>query len=110
MECRINAAGPGRITRLEIPGGPGVRFDSFLYSGCSVPPHYDSMVAKLIVHGTDREHALARMDRALGELIIEGIITNKAKQRWIINDKVFRSGVFGTSYYQSVAGEVEHAT
>jgi acetyl-CoA carboxylase biotin carboxylase subunit len=113
MECRINAAGPGKITRLDIPGGPGVRFDSFLYSGCSVPPHYDSMVAKLIVHGTDREHALARMNRALGELMIEGIRTNKARQQGIINDKVFRSGAFGTSYYESVygsgAGEAEHA-
>jgi acetyl-CoA carboxylase biotin carboxylase subunit len=108
MECRINAAGPGKITRLDIPGGPGVRFDSFLYSGCSVPPHYDSMVAKLIVHGTDREHALARMNRALGELMIEGITTNKARQQWIINDKVFRSGVFGTSYYRTIAGEMEH--
>jgi acetyl-CoA carboxylase biotin carboxylase subunit len=109
VECRINAEGPGKITRLDIPGGPGVRFDSFLYSGCSVPPHYDSMVAKLIVHGTNREHALARMNRALGELMIEGIRTNKARQQWIINDRVFRSGAFGTSYYGSVAGEIEHA-
>jgi acetyl-CoA carboxylase biotin carboxylase subunit len=102
MECRINAAGPGKVTRLDVPGGPGVRFDSALYSGSFVPPHYDSMVAKLIVHGTDREHALARMNRALGELMIEGIVTNKAQQQRIINDKVFRSGNFGTSYYSSI--------
>jgi acetyl-CoA carboxylase biotin carboxylase subunit len=116
MECRINAAGPGKITRLDIPGGPGVRFDSALYSGCSVPPYYDSMVAKLIVLGTDREHALARMNRALGELMIEGIMTNKTQQQWIVNDRVFRSGSFGTSYYGSIResidnineGEVEH--
>jgi acetyl-CoA carboxylase biotin carboxylase subunit len=114
MECRINAGSPGKITRLDIPGGPGVRFDSALYSGCVVPPHYDSMVAKLIVHGTDREHALARMNRALGELMIEGIMTNKTQQQWIVNDKVFRSGSFGTSYYDSIResineGEVNHA-
>jgi acetyl-CoA carboxylase biotin carboxylase subunit len=108
IECRINAASPGRITRLEVPGGPGVRFDSFLYNGCMVPPHYDSMVAKLIVHDEKRELAIARMNRALGELIIEGIITNKAQQQWIINDSVFRSGSFGTSYYGSIAGEVEN--
>ena len=116
MECRINAAGPGKVTRLDIPGGPGVRFDSALYSGCVVPPYYDSMVAKLIVHGTDREHALARMNRALGELMIEGIMTNKTQQQWIVNDKGFRSGSFGTSYYDSIResidkgeGEANHA-
>jgi acetyl-CoA carboxylase biotin carboxylase subunit len=76
IECRINAAGPGKISRLDIPGGPGVRFDSFLYSGCTVTPHYDSMVAKLIVHEKNRSLALARMNRALGELTIEGINTN----------------------------------
>jgi acetyl-CoA carboxylase biotin carboxylase subunit len=108
MECRINAAGPGKITRLDIPGGPGVRFDSALYSGCSVPPYYDSMVAKLIVHGTDREHALARMNRALGELIIEGIMTNKTRQQRIVNDKVFRSGSFGTSCYASICESIEN--
>ncbi|MDR1949775.1 MAG: ATP-grasp domain-containing protein, partial [Spirochaetaceae bacterium] len=72
LECRINALSPGIVSRLDIPGGPGVRFDSFLYTGCPVSPYYDSMVAKLIVHGPNREQALARMDRALGELYIEG--------------------------------------
>jgi acetyl-CoA carboxylase biotin carboxylase subunit len=108
MECRINALSPGKVTRLEVPGGPGVRFDSFLYTGCTVPPHYDSMVAKLIVHGPDREGALARMNRALEELIIEGIQTNRAQQRWIIKHPQFRSGEFGTSYYNEIAKEVEH--
>ncbi|MDR2176447.1 MAG: ATP-grasp domain-containing protein, partial [Treponema sp.] len=70
IECRINALGPGQVSRLEIPGGPGVRFDSFLYNGCRVSPYYDSMVAKLIVHAPGRDQALARMDRALGELEI----------------------------------------
>ncbi|MDR2619004.1 MAG: acetyl-CoA carboxylase biotin carboxylase subunit, partial [Treponema sp.] len=108
IECRINAAAPGKVLRLDVPGGPGVRFDSCLYSGCTVPPHYDSMVAKLIAHGKNREHALAKMNRALGELKIEGIATNKAQQQWIINDKVFRSGSFGTSYFGSIAWEGEH--
>ena len=116
VECRINAASPGKITRLDIPGGPGVRFDSFLYSGCTVPPHYDSMVAKLIVHSglsladppQNRERALDKMNRALGELTIEGISTNKNQQQWIINNKVFRSGNFGTAYYESIQKELEH--
>ena len=108
IECRINALTPGTITRLEVPGGPGVRFDSFLYNGCSVPPHYDSMIAKLIVYGTDRKHALARMDRALRELVVEGIKTNIERQRWIINHPVFMSGDFATSWYGEIEKEVEH--
>jgi acetyl-CoA carboxylase biotin carboxylase subunit len=108
IECRINALSPGTLTHLEVPGGPGVRFDSFLYTGCTVSPHYDSMVAKLIVHGKNRDHALARMSRALDELVIEGIATNKARQRWIINHNTFRSGRFGTSYYSEIAKELEH--
>jgi acetyl-CoA carboxylase biotin carboxylase subunit len=106
LECRINARSPGTVTRLEIPGGPGTRFDSFLYTGCAVPPHYDSMIAKLIVHAPCRELALDRMDRALGELVIEGIATNREEQRRIINEKVFRSGVFGTSYYETIAARL----
>ncbi|MCL2043865.1 MAG: acetyl-CoA carboxylase biotin carboxylase subunit [Treponema sp.] len=108
IECRINALTPGTINRLEVPGGPGVRFDSFLYNGCSIPPHYDSMIAKLIVYGTDRNHALARMDRALRELVVEGIKTNIERQRWIINHPVFHYGVFGTSWYGDIEKEVEH--
>lgn len=108
IECRINALSPGKVTRLDVPGGPGVRFDSFLYNGCTVPPHYDSMVAKLIVHGPTRERALARMNRALQELVIEGIKTNAAQQRWIINHGTFRSGQFGTAYYGEIEKEVEH--
>jgi acetyl-CoA carboxylase biotin carboxylase subunit len=107
IECRINALGPGTVTRLDIPGGPGVRFDSFLYTGYTVPPYYDSMTGKLIVHGYNRDGALARMDRALSELTIEGIKTNKERQRRIIADRTFRSGIFGTSYYETIAREVE---
>jgi acetyl-CoA carboxylase biotin carboxylase subunit len=109
MECRINALSPGRVTRLDIPGGPGVRFDSLLYTGYQVPPNYDSMTGKLIVHGVTRERAIARMDRALSELNIEGIRTNQAQQRRIIRDPLFRSGDFGTSCYGEIAGEAEHA-
>lgn len=108
IECRINALSPGKITRLDIPGGPGVRFDSFLYNGYTVPPHYDSMVAKLIVHGPNRERALAKMNRALQELVIEGIRTNATQQRWIINHPTFQSGQFGTAYYGDIEKEVEH--
>ena len=108
IECRINAHTPGVVTRLEIPGGPGVRFDSFLYNGCMVPPHYDSMIAKLIVYDTDRNNALAKMDRALRELIIEGITTNIERQRCIINHPVFHYGVFGTSWYGDIVKEVEN--
>jgi acetyl-CoA carboxylase biotin carboxylase subunit len=104
IECRINALSPGRITRLEVPGGPGVRFDSFLYTGYTVPPYYDSMVAKLIVHAPAREPALRRMERALDELCIEGIKTNQDEQRYIINETVFRSGHFGNAYWQRTFG------
>ena len=107
VECRINALTPGKITRLEIPGGLGVRFDSFLYNGCSVPPHYDSMVAKLIVYDFDRKHALAKMDRALRELVVDGIKTNIERQRCIINHPVFQNGVFGTSWYSDFEKEVK---
>jgi acetyl-CoA carboxylase biotin carboxylase subunit len=109
MECRINAVGPGTVTRLDIPGGHGIRFDSFLYAGYTVPPYYDSMLGKLIVHAKNRERAIARMDRALSELAIEGIKTNKESQRWIIADHTFRSGTFGTSYYETMSKEIEDA-
>ncbi|MDR0390070.1 MAG: ATP-grasp domain-containing protein [Spirochaetaceae bacterium] len=108
IECRINALGPGIVNRLEIPGGPGVRVDSFLYQGYAVPPHYDSLVSKLIVHAPNRERALRRMERALGEFVIEGVKTNREQQLRIIQDPVFRSGNFGTAYYQSIEKELEH--
>lgn len=109
IECRINALSPGLVTSLYVPGGPGVRFDSFLYQGCMVPPHYDSMVGKLIVHAPTRERALARMERALYELSVEGIKTNISRQRWIIRHPKFRSGNFGTGYYEEIREEVERA-
>ncbi|MDR2446731.1 MAG: ATP-grasp domain-containing protein [Treponema sp.] len=108
IECRINALSPGRVTKLAVPGGIGVRFDTFLSEGCLVPPYYDSMVGKLIVHAANRAQALAKMERALSELVIEGIRTNRMQQEYIIKEKTFRSGGFDTSYYGSIAKEVEH--
>ncbi|MCL2609572.1 MAG: acetyl-CoA carboxylase biotin carboxylase subunit, partial [Treponema sp.] len=107
MECRINALGAGTVERLEVPGGPGVRFDSFLYPGYRVPPFYDSMLAKLIVHAGDRSRALARMKRALGELIIGGLPTNIERQRRIIAHPGFAGGDFGTSWYGEHEKEIE---
>ena len=99
IEARINALAPGKVTRLEVPGGPGVRFDSFLYNGATVSPHYDSMVGKLIVWDVDRHHTLARLIRAIDELKIEGGPVNIATQRKILSNAIFRSGQFGTGLY-----------
>jgi acetyl-CoA carboxylase biotin carboxylase subunit len=95
---------PGTVTHLEVPSGPGVRFDSFLYQGYTVLPYYDSMVAKLIVHDVTREMAIKRLLRCLDELVIEGIPTNLAQQKEIISSKQFMSGVFGTSLYEELFG------
>jgi acetyl-CoA carboxylase biotin carboxylase subunit len=103
IECRVNALSPGKITRLEVPGGPGTRFDSFLFQGADVPPYYDSMIAKLIVHAENRNAAIARMSRALSELVIEGVKTNLTSQQQMINHPVFRSGIFDTSFYEQYA-------
>lgn len=99
IEARINALSPGKITCLEVPGGPGVRFDSFLYNGATVSPHYDSMVGKLIVWDIDRNHALNRLLRALSELKIEGVPVNITTQKKILSNAIFRSGQFGTGLY-----------
>lgn len=104
IETRINAMAPGTVTRLEVPSGPGVRFDSFLYQGYTVLPYYDSMVAKLIVHDTTREMAIKRLLRCLDELVIEGIPTNLTQQKEIISTKQFKSGAFGTSLYEELYG------
>lgn len=95
-EVRLNAKGAGKVTNWLPPGGYGVRVDSFLYTGYKVSPHYDSMLAKLLVHAEDRTAGLNRMNRVLDELIIEGIPTNREIQKKIINSKMFRSGIYGT--------------
>ena len=99
IECRINAEdprtfvpSPGPVKLWHAPGGPGIRVDSHLYSGYNVPPNYDSMVAKLIAHGDTRDTAIARMRNALSEMVVEGIITNKALHQEILNHTAFRAG------------------
>ena len=106
IECRINAENPsknfmpcpGEIKSLHIPGGYGVRIDSAAYQGYKIPPTYDSMIGKLIVHGKDRDEAIRKMRRALGEFIIEGVDTNIDFQFKIINNGNFIKGKFDTSF------------
>ncbi len=111
IECRINAEdpsnflpSPGKVTHLHSPGGLGVRWDSHLYGGYTVPPHYDSMVAKLITHGEDRQTAIARMKNALSETIISGIKTNIPLQEGILNDENFQRGGTNIHYLEKKLG------
>ncbi|MFO7747305.1 MAG: acetyl-CoA carboxylase biotin carboxylase subunit [Orrella sp.] len=104
VECRINAEdpfkfvpSPGRITNWHMPGGPGVRIDSHAFNGYFVPPHYDSMIAKVITYGDTREQAVARMRTALSEMVVEGISTNIALHRELMADARFIEG--GTSIH-----------
>ncbi len=110
MEFRINAEdpqsfapSPGRVTSLVLPGGPGVRVDTHLYAGYSIPPYYDSLVAKLIVHGRDREEAIARGRRALTSLEIEGIRTSRTLHLRILDDLDFREGRLHTGFMDRYA-------
>ena len=106
MECRINAEDPannfrpcpGKIVNLHLPGGHGVRVDSHVYAGYTIPPNYDSMIAKLIVTAQSREEAIVRMKRALQEFVIEGIKTTIPFHIRLMDDEGFRSGKFTTSY------------
>jgi len=106
IECRINAEDPSRnmmacagtITGCVVPGGPGVRVDSHMYSGYKVPPYYDSLLAKIICHGKDRDEAIARMKRALHDTIIEGIPTTIPLFMEILNDEEFIKGDFNTDF------------
>ena len=107
IECRINAEdpekftpSPGRITALNIPGGPGVRVDTAVYPGYVVPPYYDSMIAKLIVHARTRELAIARMQRALDVMIVEGIKTTIPLHQRIMADEKFQRGDFSTKFME----------
>ncbi len=107
LECRVNAEdpfkftpSPGRITMWHPPGGPGVRVDSHIYSNYFVPPHYDSMIGKIIVYGDNREHALARMRTALGETVVEGIQTNIALHRELMMDPGFIAGGTNIHYLE----------
>jgi acetyl-CoA carboxylase biotin carboxylase subunit len=105
IECRINAENPvtfvpspGRITGFHLPGGVGVRVDTWAYTDCVIPPFYDSLVAKLITYGSDREEAIRRMQRALSMFIVEGIYTSIPMQQRILADPDFQAGRFDTNF------------
>ncbi len=105
MECRINAENPetfvpspGRITGFHLPGGIGVRVDTWAYTDCVVPPFYDSLIAKLITYGNDRSEAISRMQRALEMFIVEGIYTSIPLHQRILSDGDFQAGRFDTTF------------
>jgi len=111
IECRINAEhsktfipSPGKIDRYHPPGGPGIRVDTHIYGGYIVPPHYDSMIGKLIAYGCDRETALARMQGALDEISITGIDTNIELHKEIISDANFQAGGTNIHYLEKKLG------
>ncbi|MCD2346368.1 acetyl-CoA carboxylase biotin carboxylase subunit [Clostridium guangxiense] len=108
IECRINAENPkkgfmpspGKIKYFNVPGGPGVRLDTAVYQGYDIPPNYDSMIGKLMVYGKDRYEAINKMERALGEFIIDGVDTNIDFQYDLINNPKFVSGKYDTSFIE----------
>jgi len=107
IECRINAEHPqkftpsaGKITAFNVPGGNGVRVDTALYAEGVVPPYYDSLIAKLIVHGIDREEAIAKMERALSQFVVQGIETSVSLHQAIFADAGFRAGDFDTKFME----------
>jgi len=111
FECRINAEdartfmpSPGKITLYHPPGGLGVRMDSHIYTGYSVPPHYDSLIGKLITWGADRDTALVRMRNALDELLVEGIKTNIDLQKDLVRDSAFQRGGVNIHYLEKKLG------
>ena len=114
MEFRINAEDPehgfrpcpGTITRFEPPAGPGVRVEAYVHSGSKISPFYDSMVAKLIVYGQDREECLARGRRALDEFVIEGIPTTLPFHRRVLDNQVFCAGEATTDFIETQMGDV----
>jgi acetyl-CoA carboxylase biotin carboxylase subunit len=112
IECRINAEdpfddfrpSPGRIEMYYAPGGRGVRVDSHAYAGYTIPPHYDSMIGKLITYGKDRREAMDKMSRALGEYMITGIKTTIPFEMAILQDPNFRRGVYSTNFIEQLLG------
>jgi acetyl-CoA carboxylase, biotin carboxylase subunit len=107
IECRINAEdpyrftpSPGRITSYHPPGGPGIRVDSHVYQGYTVPPNYDSMVGKVIAYGGSREQAMSRMRIALSEMVVEGILTNIPLHRELLSDTLFMRGGVSIHYLE----------
>ncbi len=115
LECRINAEdphtfvpSPGRITLYHAPGGPGVRVDSHVYQNYYVPPHYDSMIGKLITYGATREQAIARMRIALSEMVVAGIKTNIPLHQELLVDQVVLEGGFSIHYLENKLGLNKH--
>ena len=112
IECRINAEDPfddfrpcpGRIEMYYAPGGRGVRVDSHAYAGYTIPPHYDSLIGKLITYGKDRRDAMDKMSRALGEYMIAGIKTTIPFEQAILQDPNFRRGVYSTNFIEQLLG------
>ena len=111
IECRINAEdpdnfmpSPGKIEKLHVAGGPGIRFESHIYAGYTVPPYYDSMIGKLIAHGETRESALIRMYTALSEMVIDGIKTNIPLQLKLVTDAKFMEGGVNIHYLENKLG------
>jgi acetyl-CoA carboxylase biotin carboxylase subunit len=107
IECRVNAEdpdtfapSPGTIQAFSVPGGPGVRVDTFAHSDCTIPPYYDSMIAKIIVHGRDRQEAIARMRRTLEMTVIDGIKTSIPLHLRILNEPDFVAGRLNTSFME----------
>lgn len=116
IECRMNAEhpftfapSPGRVTEYHPPGGPGVRVDSALYTGYCVQPFYDSLVAKLIVHDTDRPRALARLERALVEFVIDGIDTTLPLFFHILREEAFQKGDYHVSWLEDCVARIKKA-
>jgi acetyl-CoA carboxylase biotin carboxylase subunit len=115
IECRINAENPednfrpspGTITTYHVPGGPGVRVDTHLYQGYKVPPYYDSMLAKIIVHAPTRDEAIKRMIRALDELVVEGVYTTTAFLKNILASESFKRGNYSTHYVDDMRKKKE---
>jgi acetyl-CoA carboxylase biotin carboxylase subunit len=109
IECRINAENPqmnfmpspGKVEKYMLPGGFGVRIDSAVYSGYEISPYYDSMVAKVIVWGKDRQEAIQRMKRALDEFVIEGILTTIPFHQKLLNHELFINGDFNTKFLET---------
>ncbi len=114
VECRINAEDPktflpqpGKVTHFHSPGGPGVRMDTHLYTGYTVPPNYDSMIGKVIAHARDRTVALRRMNRALTELVVEGIRTNVPLHQELLEDPQFQEGGVNIHFLENRAASAE---
>ena len=104
IECRINAKGPGKVGFFHTPGGPWVRFDTFLYEGYEIPPYYDSMLGKMIVYSSTREEAIRKMMAALSELVVWGTQNNSEDQIEIIRDERFKKGDYYTDFMKTFQG------